>query len=52
MKTGPDTLISPENESGRAKHEIETRRPPYRKKCVRERKNMKTEPDTLGTAKN
>jgi hypothetical protein len=30
MKTGPDTLVTVENETGRAKHENETRRPRYR----------------------
>jgi hypothetical protein len=38
MKTGLDALGTAENESGRAKHENETRRPWYRRKRVRERK--------------
>jgi hypothetical protein len=32
MKMGPDALGTAENESGRAKHEIGTRRPRYRRK--------------------
>jgi hypothetical protein len=38
MKTGPDTLVSAENESGRAKHENGTRCTRHRKKHVREHK--------------
>jgi hypothetical protein len=38
IKTGPDALATAENESGRAKHENGTRRPPYRRKRVRARK--------------
>jgi hypothetical protein len=41
MKKGPDTLGIVENESGSAKHEIETRRPPYRRKRAREHKTRK-----------
>jgi hypothetical protein len=37
-KMGPDALGTAENESGKAKHENETRRPRYRRKRVRERK--------------
>jgi hypothetical protein len=71
IKMGTDALGTAENEFESAKHEIETRRPPYRRKCARVRKtrkwdlmplvppkmspgaqNIKTGPDTLGTAKN
>jgi hypothetical protein len=38
MKTGPDAHSTDQNESGSAKHETETRRPPYRPKRVREHK--------------
>jgi hypothetical protein len=38
MKTGPDALGTAENESGSAKHEKGTRRPPYRRKRVRAHK--------------
>jgi hypothetical protein len=47
MKTGPDTLgtvgnlsarAKHENDSESAKHENGTRRHPFRRKCVRERK--------------
>jgi hypothetical protein len=38
MKTGPDALVTVENESGRAEHENWTRRLTYRRKRVQERK--------------
>jgi hypothetical protein len=38
MNTGPDALYTAENESGRAKHEIGSRRPRYCQKRIRERK--------------
>jgi hypothetical protein len=43
-KTGRDSLGTAENESGRAKHEEQTRRPRYRRKLVRERKTLKWDP--------
>jgi hypothetical protein len=46
MKTGPDALVTPENESGRTKHEKGTRRPRYRRKGVRTRKTRKRDPTT------
>jgi hypothetical protein len=49
MKTGHDAVGTAENESGHAKHENGTWRPPYRRKRVRERKNMKTGADALGS---
>jgi hypothetical protein len=65
MKTGLDALDTAENESGSAKHENGTQRPRYRLKCDWERKtwkrdptpsvqpkNVKKEPDALGTAEN
>jgi hypothetical protein len=39
METTPDALDTAENESGSAKHEIETGLPRYRPKRVRERKH-------------
>jgi hypothetical protein len=44
IKIGPDALNTAENESGSAKHENGTRRPRFRRKCVRERKTSKREP--------
>jgi hypothetical protein len=44
MKTGPDALRIPENQSGRAKHENVTRRHRYRRNRVRERKTYKRDP--------
>jgi hypothetical protein len=41
MKTGHDALKTVENESGSAKHKNGTRRPPYRRIRVRERKTRK-----------
>jgi hypothetical protein len=38
VKTGPDTLGTAENKSGRAKDENEIQRPRYRRKHVWERK--------------
>jgi hypothetical protein len=38
MKTGPETLVTAEKESGSAKHENETGSHRYRLKRVRERK--------------
>jgi hypothetical protein len=38
MKMGPDALVTAKNESGRAKHEIGTRRPRSHQKRVRVRK--------------
>jgi hypothetical protein len=43
LKMGPNALVSAENESGRVKRENGTRRPPYRRKRVRERKTRKRE---------
>jgi hypothetical protein len=39
VKMGPDALDTAENESGGAKHEIETRRPPYHHKRALEHKH-------------
>jgi hypothetical protein len=44
MKMGPDALGIAENESGSVKLEIGTRRPPYRRKRVRERQTCKRDP--------
>jgi hypothetical protein len=44
MKTGPDVLATAENEYGDTKHENGTRRPPYCRKRVRERKAWKRDP--------
>jgi hypothetical protein len=44
MKTGADALGTAENESGNAKHKNGTRRPPHRRKSVRERKTLKRDP--------
>jgi hypothetical protein len=52
MKTGTDALGIVENESGRAKHENETRRTWHRRKWVREHKTWKMGTDALGTAEN
>jgi hypothetical protein len=41
MKTGPDALVTVENESASAKYENGTRRPRYRRKLVLERKILK-----------
>jgi hypothetical protein len=41
MKTGPGAIFIVENESENAKHENGTRRPRYRRKCVRESKSCK-----------
>jgi hypothetical protein len=49
MITGPDAFRTAENESGSAKHENGTRRPRYRRKCVRSAKK-ENGPDALGTA--
>jgi hypothetical protein len=38
LKTGLDARGTAENEYGRAQHENGTRRPPYRRKLVREHK--------------
>jgi hypothetical protein len=62
MKTGPDALGTAENESGRARHENENRRPRYRRKRDSTHlvppktstgvQNMKTGHDALGAAEN
>jgi hypothetical protein len=52
MKPAPDTLISAENESRRTKHENGTRRLPYRRKRVRERKTLKRNPTPYVPPKN
>jgi hypothetical protein len=44
MKTGPDALVTAENESRSAKHENGTQRHQYRRKGVRVRKTLKREP--------
>jgi hypothetical protein len=44
MKTGPDAFHTAENVSGSAKHEIEPRRPRYRRKRVLGRKTCKRDP--------
>jgi hypothetical protein len=44
MKTGPNAHETAENESGSAKHENGTRRPPHCRKRVRERKTIKRDP--------
>jgi hypothetical protein len=44
MKTVPDALGTTENESGSAKHEDGTRRPPHRRKRVMQRKTLKRDP--------
>jgi hypothetical protein len=41
MKTRPDAVGTAENVFGRAKHVNGTRRPRYRRKCVRERETLK-----------
>jgi hypothetical protein len=51
-KTRPDALGTAENESGRAKNEIGTRRPRYRRKRVRTRKTIKLDPMPCGPAEN
>jgi hypothetical protein len=43
-ETRTDALGTAENESGSPKYEIETRCPPYRRKCARERKILKLDP--------
>jgi hypothetical protein len=52
MKTGPDDVGTAENEYGDANTENGTRRPPFCRKRVRERKNLKTGPDALATTEN
>jgi hypothetical protein len=44
VKTGPDSLGTTENESGSAKHENGTLRPPRLRKCARDRKTWKRVP--------
>jgi hypothetical protein len=51
-KTRPDALGTAENESGRAKNEIGTRRPRYRRKRVRTRKTIKLDLMPCGPAEN
>jgi hypothetical protein len=44
MKIGPDALATAEKVSGNIRHEDGTRRPPHRRKSVRERKTLKRDP--------
>jgi hypothetical protein len=52
MKTGPDSIDTAKNESGRVNHEYRTRRPRVPPKMSSVAQNMKTGPDDLGTAEN